>query len=390
MLTANRTLADSADLPARAEAALTTSGEAQKQRLKQLRANAIKQTKRTHGPSAAEWQKEALASLDRAFMEGFYGGSGRTANSPTANDQRLDFEEFEGQDADTLREVRFDLGMVDALIDAGFTTDTSLARTVYVRERESKFEITGERSMDGRAKSDDDETALEIFGTPLPIAHVDYEISARQQQQSQNFGEDIETRKAREAGRILRETEENQLLDGWNATVDDARGNSVEMFGLRDSEVSITGTATGDWGTPSNVLDTIDDILNQLESQTTDNNRGPDPVDQGMWLWFHPNQRSDLRDADPRGDGNMSIRQRIEQDYPYIDMGAMGALDDGEVVAVVKDARFAEILTAQAPTNLTEEVDFGLATKFKTLSARVPFLKTTFDGVKGTLRYTGA
>jgi len=390
MVTANRTLAGKADLPARAQAAIAANGEEQKQRLKRLRANALEQTKQQHGRSAAEWQKRALSSLDRAFTEGFCGAGGRTANAPTANDQRLDFEEFEGQDPDTLQEVRFDLGMVDALIDAGFTTDTSLSRTVYVRERESKFEVTGERSMDGRAKSDDDETVLEIFGTPIPIAHVDYEISARQQQQSMNFGEDIETRKAREAGRILRETEEFQLLDGWGPTVDDARGNTVEMYGLRDSAVSITGTATGDWGTPSNVLDTIDDILNQFESQTTDNNRGPDPVDQGLWLWFHPNQRSDLRAADPRGDGNMSVMSRIQQDYPYIDMSAKGALDDGEVVAVVKDSRFAEILTAQAPTNLTEDVDFGLATKFKTLSARVPFLKTTYDGIKGTLRYTGA
>jgi hypothetical protein len=309
----------------------------------------------------------------------------------SANDQRLDFDEFEDRDEDTLEEVRFQLGITDALLNAGFSTNTSLARTVYVQERESKWEQTGEISMDGRAKSNDDEAVLEIFGTPVTICHVDYEISTRKQQQSQNFGEDIETRKARQAGRILRETEEFQTLDGWGPTVEDARGNTLQMYGMRDSNVAITGTAAGDWGTPANVLDTIDDdILNPLETQTADNNRGPMPEEQGLWLWYHPNQRSDLRAADPRGDGNMSLMSRIERDYPYIEMMPNGALDDGEIVAMVQDQRFGEVLNAQAPTNLSEEVDFGFATKYKALSARVPFFKSTYDGVRGIVYLTGA
>jgi AraC-like DNA-binding protein len=387
-LSANVTTSDGLDLPGRHQQALYAGDESA---LKQIRANAVKQTKEQRGKQAAEWQKRAFSQLDKAFMQGFMQGGGPvSANGVSANDQRLDFDEFEDRDEDTLEEVRFQLGITDALLSAGFSTNTSLARTVYVQERESKWEQGGEISMDGRAKSNDDEAVLEIFGTPVTICHVDYEISARQQQQSQNFGEDIETRKARQAGRILRETEEFQTLDGWGPTVEDARGNTLQMYGMRDSNVSITGSATGDWGTPSNVLDTIDDILNQLETQTADNNRGPMPEEQGMWLWYHPNQRSDLRAADPRGDGNMSLMSRIERDYPYIEMQANGALDDGELVAMVQDQRFGEVLNAQAPTNLSEEVDFGFATKYKALSARVPFFKKTYDGVKGITYYTGA
>jgi hypothetical protein len=391
-LTANITTSNGLNVPARHQQALFAGGNQQQQALKQIRANAVKEAKKHRGKEAAEWQKRAFSKLDKAFMEGFMQGGGPiSSNAQTANDQRLDFDEFEGKDEDTLQEARFQLGITDALIGAGFTTSTSLARTVYVQERESKWEQTGEISMDGRAQSSDDEAVLEIFGTPVTITHVDYEISAREQQQSQNFGEDIETRKARQAGRILRETEEFQTLDGWGPTVEDARGNTVTMYGMRDSSVAITGSATGDWGTPSNVLDTIDDdILNPLETQTADNNRGPMPEEQGMWLWYHPNQRSDLRAADPRGDGNMSLMSRIERDYPYIEMSANGALDDGEIVAMVQDQRFGEILNAQAPTNLSEEVDFGLATKYKALSSRVPFFKSTYDGVKGLVYLTGA
>lgn len=390
-LSANITTSDGLDIPNQHQQALLSPDHQQEKHLKAIRANAVQQAKQHRGKEAAEWQKRAFSKLDKAFMEGFMQAGGPTANTQTANDQRLDFDEFEDKDENTLQEVRFQLGITDTLLNAGFSTDTSLARTVYVQERESKWEQTGEISMDGRAKSNDDEAVLEIFGTPVTITHVDYEISARQQQQSQNFGEDIETRKARQAGRILRETEEFQTLDGWGPTVEDARGNTVTMFGMRDSSVAITGSASGNWGTPSNVLDTIDDeILNPLETQTAENNRGPMPEEQGLWLWYHPNQRSDLRAADPRGDGNMSLMSRIERDYPYIEMQANGALDDGEIVAMVQDRRFGEVLNAQAPTNLSEEVDFGLATKYKALSSRVPFFKSTYDGVKGITYLTGA
>jgi len=51
---------------------------------------------------------------------------------------------------------------------------------------------------------------------------------------------------------------------------------------------------------------------------------------------------------------------------------------------------FLEILTAQAPTNLSEEVEMGFATKYKTLASRIPFFKKTRDGVEGHVYYTGA
>lgn len=386
---AKRVTSNNLDVSTEAQMALFASGEEQKQRLKRMRANTIQQAKEQRGPSAAEWQKRAFQKLDQAFLTGFYGG-GQTANAVTGNDQSLDFNEWEEQDGDTVQEVRYNLTLVDDIIQAGYTVNSSLARTVYTRERESAWQVEGERSMDGRAEGDNDESVLEIFGTPLPIAHVDYEISARKQAQSQNFGEDIESRKARQAGRILRETEETQMLDGWGPTVEDPRGNTLQMYGYKDSSVALTGSASGDWGTPSNILDTIDAMLNDVESQTSENNRGPDPEAQGAWLYYHPNQRSDLRAADPRGDGNMSVRQRIEQDYPFLDLKASGALNDGEVLMVTQDPQWVEVINAQGPTNLSEEAEFGLATEYKAMSCRVPLIKKTYDGIKGVNYYTGA
>jgi len=387
-LTANVGLVDDVGLPTDRQLALSAgTPDAQQQRIQSIRANAYQQAKRQLGREWAEWVANSFTTLDQAVIRGYRMGR---APSQTANNQILDFDEHELRDDDVLQEVRTNLTMMESVMAAGFTRSASLARTEYIKQRTGRWSNKAEISMDGRAESTPDERNKERFGVPIPIVHVDYSISARKQQQSANFGESIDDEQAEEAGRILRETEENLFLDGWGPTVPDSQGNNLDLYGVRDSSVSITGSATGDWGTASNVLDTIDDILNQFESQTSDNDRGPDPVEQGMWLWYHPNQRSDLRAADPRGDGNMSLRERIEQDYPYVDMAAAGELADGELVATVQDPRFLRILTAQAPTNLSEDVDMGLATDYKVLASRIPFFKTTYDGVKGNLYYTGA
>lgn len=383
---------DDIGLPADRVFALTANQQSaqrsQDQQLKAIRANAVKQAKQNFGPNVAQWVANSFSTLDRAIIRGYRMGGGQTR--PTANNQILDFEEHEARDQDVLQEVRTNLTMMESVMAAGFTRNTSLARTEYIKQRSSKWSNKGEISMDGRAESQPDEQNKERFGVPIPIVHVDYDIPVRKQQQSMNFGEPIDDEDAEEAGRVLRETEENLFLDGWGPTVPDSQGNNLDLYGVRDSSVSITGSASGDWGTASNIKDTIDAILNELESQTSDNDRGPDPVQQGAWLWYHPNQRSDLRAADPDGDGNMTVKTRLQRDYPYLDMQAAGELADGELVCMVKDPRFIRVLTAQAPTNLSEEVDMGLATEYKTLASRIPFFKTTYDGIKGAVYYTGA
>lgn len=405
-ITANIGAVDDVGLPADRLFALTANEESptgnalvsggQQAQIQAIRQNAAQQAAQQWGKDVGQWVANSFVTLDSAVMRGYRKG-GSAAQTDTsqivgmsANDSLLDFEEHEERSEEVLQEVRTNLTMMESVMAAGFTRSTSLARTEYIKQRSDRWSNTGEISMDGRAESTPDQRAKERYGVPIPIVHVDYSIGAREQQQSMNFGESIDDEQAEEAGRILRETEENLFLDGWGPTVPDSQGNNLDLHGVRDSAVSITGTASGDWGTPSNVLDTIDKILNNLETQTAENDRGPDPVEQGMWLWYHPNQRSDLRAADPRGDGNMSLMSRIERDYPYIDMQAAGELDDGELVAVVQDERFLRILTAQAPTNMSEEVDMGLATKYKTMASRIPFFQKTYSDIKGSLYFTGA
>ncbi len=91
---ANRVTANNLELPADRELALYASGDEQKQRIKQIRANAIQEAKQQRGNDAAEWQKRAFNALDKAFVKGFYEEPTPRANAVTSNDQVLDFEEW--------------------------------------------------------------------------------------------------------------------------------------------------------------------------------------------------------------------------------------------------------------------------------------------------------
>lgn len=344
----------------------------QRQALKQIRANS--------GHSPRTWKE-----LDKAFWRGFYDPTAVSANART-----LDYEEWEDRDDMVVPETQEVLTAVDDLVNAGFTRDTSLARLVSVYQKSNDFDDIAERSMDGRARSVEDSTVKEIAGVPLPISHVDYEISAREQQNSQNFGEDLETEDAEKAGRELREDLEDLIFNGWGTSVTTERG-TFSIGGYTTDSSRITGSATGDWGTPSNVLDTLDAMLADMEQQGPNNNEGYMPEQEGAWVYVPTAQWGQVtRQADPRGDGNMNIRTRIQQDYPYVDIRHAGSLSGGNIVMVAQNRNVVDLADAQAPTNMSWDVEGGMATRFKALACRVPRIKSTKAGRSGIVHYTGA
>lgn len=311
-------------------------------------------------------------------------------NSVTANADGLEFEEYRDTDDRVVPETQEVLTAVDDLIAAGFTRDTSLARLVSTYQVGRDFDDVAERSMDGRARSTEDGTTTAIDGVPLPISHVDFEISQREQQNSANFGEDLETMDAERAMRQVMEDLEDLLFNGWTETINTDEG-PFSVDGYTNTSAAISGTATGDWGTPSNVLDTIDAMRNDLREQGSNNNEGYLPEEEGAWLYIPTAQWGEFtQQADPRGDGNMSIRERVEQDYPNLDVRHAGALSAGTIVMVIQNRDVVDLADAQAPTTMNWDVEGGLSTRFKTLACRVPRIKQTFENRKGVVSYTGA
>lgn len=346
---------------------------------------AWKQVRANSGISPEDWSR-----IDQAFMAGFRTP---TANAgATANAQGLEFEEWEDRDGMAVQETQHRLTAVDDLLQAGLVRDTSLARLVSVWQAENDFD-EGEISMDGRSVSTEDRTVTAIDGVPLPIVHVDFEISQREQANSENFGESLDTQDARKAGRVVREDLEDLVFNGWGNAVQTSRG-SFTVEGYTNATNRLTPTAPGAWddGTngAQNVLDSVRALLDALEQQGPNNNEGYMAEQMGAWLYIPTARWGDVtRQSDPEGDGNMSLRQRIEQDFPYIDIRHAGALDGDETVMVVQSRDVVDLADAQAPTTQAWDIEGGFATRYKSLACRVPRVKSTFADRSGIAHMTG-
>ncbi|WP_254535228.1 major capsid protein [Halomarina litorea] len=307
--------------------------------------------------------------------------------------QQLDFEEWEDRDPNVIPEPQKTLTAVDDLVAAGFTRDTSLARLVSVWQAKTDFDDVAETSMDGRARSTEDSIIKQLFGVPLPIIHVDYEMSARLQQNSANFGENLPNENASAAALEVRQAVEEQLFNGWGSTITTQDG-SFKVYGYRTAPNRINDTATGfgggDWGTATNIQPTIDGLLEAMEQQGSNNNEGYMPNELGAWLYVPTAKWGRLaRTEDQRGDGNMSILQRLNRDYPYLDVRHAGSLPSDELVMVAKSRDVVDLADAAGLTTMAWDIEGGMAERFKVFECRVPRIKQPFSGKSGIVHATG-
>jgi len=352
--------------------ALFNSGRAQEQAWAQIRAQS--------GLEPDQWSE-----IDKAFMQGLRTPSANT----TSNAQTLEFDEWEDRDDMMIEETSFRLTAVDDLINAGFVHDTSLARLVSVWQSENKFDQSDvKRSMDGRSVSTEDRTVTEINGVPLPISHVDWEISEREQINSQNFGESLDTSDARKAGSALRRDLEDFVFNGFGPTLQTKNGD-FDLNGYTNYTDRLT-TSGRDWtASAQNVIDDVRDMIADVEQQGSNSNEGYMAEEMGAWLYIPTALWGTVtRQSDPEGDGNMNLRMRIEQDYPYLDLRHAGALGSSEAVMVIQSPDVVDLADAQAPTTQSWDIDGGFATRFKSLACRVPRLKSTRNGRSGINHYT--
>ena len=350
------------------------------------RAAARRQIRANSAHGADFWK-----TLDGAFMSGYLGIRPNDNQSVRGNAQLFDYDEFVDRSDEIIEEVSLEVGVLDDAMGID-EVGSSLATTIYTEQAESEVG-EAEISMDGQAKGDNLDTANIPVGVAQPIVHVDYEIDARDQQQSANIGQDKEARLARQAGRVLREKEDDLALNGWGLTVNGPNGGQFSVDGFLNTDARITGSAAGVWDetddtTYSNVQDTVEGMVSDLENVGANNDKNLMPRSRGVYLYYNQTHNAILDKKDPRGDGNMSIRQRLQQDHPYITLRETPFIPDGELAMVVRDERVMSVVNAQNPTNMSWEPS-PMATRYKALSSRVPFFRSTYSDILGVVNYDG-
>jgi hypothetical protein len=355
------------------------TAESRQQARRAIRANS------EHGPSF--WN-----TLDGAFMKGYLNPRPDDGTSVRANAQLFDYDEWVNRSDEIIDEVEVELTLLDDAMGID-SISSDLSYTVYTEQAESQMQTEASVSMDGQAKGDEDDTATLPVGVAQPIIHVDYSIGARDQAQSQNMGSDKEARKAEEAGRLIREKEDAIMANGWGVDIQGPNGGTFSVDGYLTTDARISGNAPGAWeatddSTKRNVQDTVEQMVADLETVGGNNDRNLMPRSRGVFLYYNQTHNSVLDKEDPRGDGNRSIRQRLLQDHPYVTLRETPFIPEDEVIMVVRDSRVVSIVNAQGPTNLSWEPG-PMATRYKALSSRVPFFRSTYDDILGVVDYNG-
>jgi len=381
-LTANRTIPDgSDDLTGLQRRILFANQAEQRQQLQQrMYQRSLDAAEEEYGPDGREQQKQLWQSAANGLQKGYRKGA---MGGISANAQRLDYDEWEARDDLQVTEARIAKTAVEDLMDAGLVTDVSPARLVSLYQvRSDAFE--SERGMSPRSQGHDDAPVKFREGVALPYDYVTWEVDERELQNSMNFGEDAEAENAEEAGEELADSLERLAFDGWNTNVE-IQGDLWSVDGYRTTDYRLNVGTLSDWGAdPQNVYDSITELQTQLNAQTDDSNRGWNPQQEGVWLYYPTAHWGNLTlQSDPEGNGNMNLLQRLERDFPWIDFRMSGVLDPNECVMVVQNRNVVDLADGQAPTTMSGEIDMGLATEYKHLAMRVPRVKATYDEIYG-------
>lgn len=325
--------------------------------------------------------EEAVAGAFGVGMEYFMANT-QERKRIAANATTLEEDEWETLSDTMVRTYKANLVGIQDLQDAGLTRDISLATMVDLWQDMSAF-TEAEVSMDGEAQSDEDRINYATQGVPVPIVHKDFRISERELQSSRRLNNDLRTDGIAEATRVVSEMLESILFEGWDPTYRDQDGDTFQLHGYTNHPDR--GTVSGsDWGTPDNIRDDVVSALDTLD----DNNR----TGGGFWMYIAPPQWQQWRSSvDPDGDGNLTVRQRVMDEFDAeLDMvGRAEFLPDGEAVLVDPSPDVVELAVAEDIQAVEWSSGSGMTNFVKILAAIAPEVKSDSAGNSGVVHLTG-
>jgi hypothetical protein len=309
------------------------------------------------------------------------------ANAMASNASTLERDEYETLSDRIIRTYKRNLSGLADLQDQGLVRNVSLATQVDLWQ--TVTEVTeADITMDGEDQAANDRIEYNTQGVPIPIVHKDFRIPERELQTSRNMGNDLRTDTAAEVSRAVTEMAEQMLFQGWNPTVDTARGDDWQVYGYTDSSVSASVSGS-DFGTAGNIRDVFTATIDKLMD---DNNQ--QPAGDGFLTYISQTQYRQYRNAiDPDGDGNMTVRERVENEFD-MELGDVKSvpdyvLPDGEMVMVNPAPDVVELALAEDMQTLEWSSGSGMTNFYKVLWSGAPEIKTDAKNNYGVAHVTG-
>ena len=268
------------------------------------------------------------------------------------------------------------LRVVQDLRAAGLTTQES------IYSKESVWDLLGGEheasvDMDPETATDEGAVTYDRDGVPLPLVHDDFSIGFRDEApQGERKGGGLQSLNAEEATRSVAEALERLALYG------DERfrgGKGYDLWGLANFPNAHTGTL-GDWETnPNSARDDFRAMMNDI--------RGDEifPGNGGYWTYISRDLEYDLDNFDDYGDGDTTIRERLNNLSGLGRIEVSDYLDSGTAVTFAPRREVIDLAVMQEESVI--QWDDPLRSRFKVLSGMVPRVKETYDGQVGIAVY---
>lgn len=299
-----------------------------------------------------------------------------------ANATTLEEDEWKTLSDRMVEVYRRNLNVISDIRNAGLTRSISLATMVDTWQKRTEF-TAADISVDGESTSDEDRITYSTVGVPVPIVHKDFRISDRELMESRNMGNDLRTEGVAEATRAVTELLEELVIDGWNTEVPDHNDDTWNLYGLRTHPDRNTVSAN-DWGTSSNIRDSFVAALNAMDE---DNRTGGN-----FYTYVAPPQWREFRAAiDPDGDGNMTVRERITNEFDQ-ELGPIRRaekLPDGEMLMVDMSQDVVELAEAEDTQVIEWQSGSGMTNYLKVMASLAPEIKSDAHGQSGIVQVTG-
>jgi uncharacterized linocin/CFP29 family protein len=254
-----------------------------------------------------------------------------------------------------------------------------LGTTVSVYEQLGDM-TDAEVSMEGITRVQQDQPDYTPQSVPVPIIHKDFSFTARHLAASRKLGDSIDTTAAQTAARRVRDKIESMIFNGDSLSM---KGYAIQGFTTKTERIQKTATECGggDFGTEGNSYASIVGGIGFLAAAGF---TGPYGVYVARTQYHQMLNR--LTDG-----SSLSEYQAILNGVPEVSyIRAADALTAASVVIWQLSRDVADLAVAQDFVTLQWDMQGGMKTEFKVMTALVPRIKHDANGACGVLHMTGA
>jgi hypothetical protein len=216
---------------------------------------------------------------------------------------------WESMDTAVYQAAEDTLTIVDDLLSAGLRYSVDL-RAKY--DTWGIIDDTGEArvGMTPESQTEESDVIAEEDGSPVPIIDDGFSVGFREEPlNSDRLPEgSLDTTKSTVAGRHVSEAIESMFVNADNIQITGETGEGYTLYGMTDHPETATGNTSADWTSDNTII--RDDIRSARSVLKNDRNYRPGGT--GYWCYLGTEYYDVLDDADPEGDGNQTIRDRVE------------------------------------------------------------------------------